>query len=327
MDIVAVTYGCDEMAQRTYRERLEDVAMVVFVAGAPDAEREQTLRRARVLVAGNVGRELTPDEMQRLDNVELIQVLSAGADTIPFADISPSITIASNVGAYSEPIAEHVLAMVLALAKHLVNGDLMLKDGIFDRSDESRMVAGMTAGVIGFGGIGQATARLLRRVGVRILAVNRRGKTDEPVDEIGTLADLDRILSVSDLVVLALPLTRETRGLIDERRLGLMKRDAILINVARGPLIDEEALYRHAEANPAFQVGLDVWWDEPFAEGKFHTRFPILDLPNVLGSPHNSGDVPGIMGYAAQRAAENVRAFLAGKEPRGIVRRDEYSTS
>ena len=133
------------------------------------------------------------------------------------------------------------------------------------------------------------------------------------------------MLAASDFVVVALPLTRATDGLIGARELALMKPDAILINVARAAIVQERALYDHLVANPEFTVGIDAWWVEPFSGEEFRTDFPFLELPNVLGSPHNSAIVPGIIEHAAGMAAENVAAFLRGESVRGLVRREDYA--
>jgi phosphoglycerate dehydrogenase-like enzyme len=103
-----------------------------------------------------------------------------------------------------------------------------------------------------------------------------------------------------------------------------MKPDAILINVARGALLDEEALYTHVKSHPDFLLGIDAWWTEPFLAGQFRMEYPFLDLPNVLGSPHNSGVVPMILTGATRQAAENIQRFLKGEQVIGIVRREEY---
>jgi glycerate dehydrogenase len=164
----------------------------------------------------------------------------------------------------------------------------------------------------------------MRPFGARIFAVNTSGRTDEPVEFAGTLADLDAILGQLDVVIVALPLTWSTRGLIGRRRLELMKSTAILVNLARGAIIDEGPLYEHLRANPQFCAGIDAWWQEPFADGSFGTNYPFFELPNVIGSPHNSSLVPGIFYRAARQAAANARRFLRGEPIAGVVRREDY---
>jgi len=183
---------------------------------------------------------------------------------------------------------------------------------------------GSACGILGFGGIGKATARLMRPFGARIFAVNTSGRTDEPVDFVGTLGDLDTILGQLDVVIVALPLTRATRGLIGRARLELMKPTAILVNVARGAIIDEGALYEHLRANPQFCAGIDAWWQEPFGQGSFATNYPFFELPNLIGSPHNSSIVPKTMLSGAQAAAENMRRHLRGEPIAGAISRADY---
>jgi phosphoglycerate dehydrogenase-like enzyme len=243
---------------------------------------------------------------------------------MPFAELPGHLVVASNPGAYAAPMAEHVLAMTLALAKRLLIQTEKLRRGDFDQFAPNREVAGLSAGILGFGGIGRATARLMCALGMRILAINTSGTASDPVDFIGTLDDLEHVLRASDVVLIALPLTRITRGLIGKEQLAWMKPDAILINVARGAIVDEEALYLHLQSHPAFMAGIDAWWTEPLFQGVFRQAFPFLDLPNVIGSPHNSGIVRGIRGAAFRLAAENVRRFLLGEPVRGIARREDY---
>jgi phosphoglycerate dehydrogenase-like enzyme len=221
-------------------------------------------------------------------------------------------------------MAEHVLAMALALAKRLPQGQAAMLRGEFDQQTPTRVIRGMTAGILGFGGIGQASARLFRALGVKVHAVNRSGQSDEPVDWIGTLDELDTLLADADVVVVSLPLTRTTRGLIGRRELGLMKPDAILVNVARAAIVDEDALYEHLRANESFSAGIDTWWQEPSEGGTFTPRHPFLELPNVIGSPHNSGATPGTLETAARRAAENIARYLRGEPVENVVDRAEY---
>jgi len=104
-----------------------------------------------------------------------------------------------------------------------------------------------------------------------------------------------------------------------------MKPGAILVNVARGPIVDEQALYQHLVANPQFCAAIDAWWHEPSDGTGFRTDYPFFDLPNLLGSPHNSGDVAGVLQFAARRAAENTRRFLTGERVQGVASPADYA--
>jgi glycerate dehydrogenase len=164
----------------------------------------------------------------------------------------------------------------------------------------------------------------MRGLGLRIYAVNTSGRTEEPVDFIGTLNDLQHVLSSSDVVVISLPLTKTTRGLIGKQAFAWMKRDALLINIARGDLVDQDALYTHLTNYPDFRAGIDAWWIEPFRFGEFRTTHPFFTLSNVVGSPHNSAMVPGTSDEAARRAAANIRRFLKNEPFVGLIIRNDY---
>jgi len=131
---------------------------------------------------------------------------------MPFADLPAHMLVASNPDAYATPMAEHVLTMTLVLAKHLLVQQQKLRHGEFDQFTPNRLLTGMMAGILGFGGIGRATARLMRAFGMRIYAINTSGVSSEPTDFLGTLHDLEHVLRQSDVVVVALPLTKAMRG-------------------------------------------------------------------------------------------------------------------
>ncbi len=324
---IVVTFTTSPEDKALFLETLGSEASfgsLTFLNEVPPEQREQVLERAHILLSWNFPREIHPQDYPHLQQVRFIQLLSAGADHMPFADLPPHILVASNPGAYATPMAEHVLAMTLALAKRLLVENQKLRNGEFDQFTPNRLLAGMTAGILGFGGIGRATARLMRAFGMRIFAINSSGTSPEPTDYLGTLHDLEHVLRESDVVVISLPLTRATRGLIRKQQLAWMKQDAILVNVARGAIIDEEALYTHVKSHPTFLVGIDAWWTEPFLHGTFRMEYPFLDLPNVLGSPHNSAVVPHVLVDAARQAAQNLKRFLRGEKVTGIARREDY---
>lgn len=310
---VIVGFEANPEIRTVIAQALDCLAELRFIHGADAAERRAALDGARVLLTWRPHLELTPEELAGLDHLGLIQCAAAGIDYIPFEKLPGHVPFASNAGAFSAVMAEHVMAMILAAAKALTDRYEKLKCGQFDQFVPTKTLNGATCTILGFGGVGQALAGLLRPFGTRIYAINRSGRTDEPVDWVGTLADLDHGLRAADFLVVTLSLNRATRGVIDARALGLMKPDAILVNVARGPLIDQAALYHHLVANPAFNACLDAWWVEPFVHGRFHLDFPFFELPNFLGSPHNSAVVPGSVAKAIEQAALNVARFLKGE--------------
>jgi phosphoglycerate dehydrogenase-like enzyme len=323
---VVVAFAPSPDVRDAVLETLEPVADVEFLSELGDDERARALGWADAVFAWFLRGEVRgPEELELLKPGTLVQLLSAGVDHVPFDWFPKGILIASNAGAYAEPMAEHVLAMALALAKRLPQNHAALARGEFDQNTPNRTVRGALVGVLGFGGIGQASAKLFKAVGARVYAINRSGRSDDPVDEIGTLDHLHDLLSTADILVVSIPLTRDTRGLIGERALSLMKPDSILVNVARAAIVDEDALYEHLRRNPSFSAGVDVWWEEPARDGSFAARRPFLELPNVLGSPHNSGITEGALAAAARYAAANVARRLRGEPVQHLVDRDDYA--
>lgn len=318
--LVAVTFPVDS---NSLAELFRNAASAEAIADLPEKERARALRSADALFVWNWRRELRLGE--RLGpGVGFIQLLSAGADHIPFDQLPPGALLAANVGAYAEPMAEHAVAMVLALLKRLPQNHANLAAGVWDQSTPNRYIEGAVCGILGFGGIGQATGRLLRLLGARIHAINSSGRTNELVEFVGTLDDLDLVLAVADVLVIAMPLTRRTRSLIGPRELQIMKPNAILVNVSRGAIVDEAALYDHLRTHSEYSTAIDTWWGEPFGSGTFRVAHPFFDLPNVLGSPHNSALVPGSWEQATKRAAANILRFLQGNAVTGIVRVEDY---
>lgn len=322
--VVAVSSALGREEKQRLEAVLAPLARIAYLKDLDASERGKRLQASQVLLCWSPHNELSQSEEKLLTNVALMQLLSAGVDHLDFDRLPTDLVVASNVGAYARPMAEHVLAMVLALSKRLFFHHQQLKRGVFDQLSENKALAGATAAILGYGGIGREVARLFRAFDMHILAVNRSGQSSQPVDFIGTLADLDKVLPQADVIVIALPLNRATRGLIGERELQQMKPDAILVNVARGEIIDEDAFYRHLKNTPTFMAGIDAWWTEPFRHGRFEMKHPFLDLPNVLGTPHNSALVPGAQAAAVQQAAENIRRFLLGEPITGVVQREDY---
>lgn len=317
--VVAVTYRPSPGERTVLDAALDGIAEPVYITDLDDADALARLAQARVLLGWNPFRELGGAGWTVAERLELVQLLSAGADHVPHDRVPAGVLVASNVGAYAAPMAEHTVAMILALAKSLLPRHADLREGRFEQWMLNTRLDGAVAAIVGYGGIGQATARLLRAFGTGIIAVNTSGRTEDPVLRAATLADLPSVLAAADIVVLSLPHTPATDRLIGAAELASMKEDAILVNVARGAIIDEAALYAHASTHPRFRAGIEAWWFEPFGGHRFHTDTPLLDLPNVLGSPHNSSMVPGAVEEGVRRAAANIARHLAGEPVAGLV--------
>ena len=325
MTKILITFPADDQFRNAILSTLDAVANVVFLSDVREKERSSELATADVLMSWQPDHELKTSELATISNVRLLQLLSAGADDLAFSQIPLNVTIASNAGAYAEQMAEHAIAMILAISKNLLDRHNKLVKGVFDQKDMNRVLAGSTCAILGFGGIGRAVARRLRCLDVKILAINTSGKTNESVEFVGTLKDLEYVFRLADIVIISLPLTKFTRDLIGKRELAWMKDDATLVNVARGDIINEAALFEKLKTQPSFNAAIDTWWAEPFSEGKFRTHYPFLKLPNVLGSPHNSGMVADSMVVAVARAAENVKRFLNNERVTGVVNRSDYT--
>ena len=195
-------------------ETLDAAAEVVYLSDLDDAAREAALRGAGAVLLWNTT-ELKSHELALMAGAKLLQTMTAGVDFLQFSALPEGLPVASNGGAYAEPMAEHALAMALAAAKRLLTEHTALATGAFNQFVPNKMLAGGVCGIFGFGGIGVATAKLMRGIGMQVHAINRRGSTDAEVDWIGGTDQLDTLLAASDVLVISAPLSRLTRGIID----------------------------------------------------------------------------------------------------------------
>src|SRR5579872_4226081 len=319
MPSIVILYDLDGRSRQVVTDALDGAAEAIYLPDLDDAGRADALREADAVLARTT-RELRQGEIALLKDTRLVQFINAGIDFVPLAEMPAGVLVATNGGAYAEPMAEHALAMALAGAKRLLAEHAALARGEFNQFARNRMLAGGVCGILGFGGIGVATARVARGIGMRVHAINRRGRSDEATDWIGTPEQLDALLEASDVLVICTPLTPSTVGMIGAAQLARMKDDAILVNVARGEIVDEQALYERLVAYPTFTACIDAWWIEPIRHGVFRMDQPFMTLPNVIGSPHNSASaIAGTGAVGLQRAIANIKRALAGETPLYLV--------
>lgn len=280
-------------------------AEVYFGFGVPEGllDAATALRWAHSAAAG-VGKALTP------------------------AMIASPVVFTNSAGVHAPPIAETVLAMLLFFGRGLdfaVEGQgrgEWWHDPFFDKDTPVAELAGSTVGIVGFGGIGREVARRLVSLGARVIGLKRRAPAEGEVDltpvygtgSLGAMielvhgeAGLDAVLRESNAVVVSAPETAETRGLLDEDALARMRPDALLVNVARGKIVDQDALVRALSEGRLRGAGLDVFAEEPLPE-----EHPLWKLPNVLITPHVSAITRGFWRREVDLILRNLQRYLAG---------------
>ncbi len=324
--VVLVTLKATEAIRAAIEDGLDGAAAAVYLDDVPEEKRAEALRSANAIMPFFFNKEVQESEYGLLEEVELMQSVSTGLEFLPFDLLPSKMILACNAGGWALQIAEHTVALLLALTRRLVPLHNDLARGVFGRDAYSpASLRGKVLTVAGYGGIGRNTAELLRAFGMKIYALNTSGRTDDPVQFMGTLKNLPEILPTTDVLLMSLPLTKHTRGIVGKKELDLMKPDAILLNVARAALVVEEDLYNHLRDNPEFQAGFDVWWKEPtWGTGPFALDHPFLELTNMVGSPHNSNRCENDIVNASKVAAANAAAFFRGERIRGIINREDY---
>ena len=261
--------------------------------------------------------------------LKLVQVPGAGLDRIDRSAL-PAGTALANAYNHEVGIAEYVMGAMLALSRDLCRLDAALRRGRWESPwvpgaeppPTWPELAGKTLGILGYGRIGQELARRARAFDMTIWAMRQRVTREDAhgLAFLGGPEALDEILKRADYLAITLPLTEATRGLLGGRELGLMKPTAVLVNVARALIVDEDALYRALRQGTIAGAALDVWYRYPTnGEPAFPSRHPFHELPNVLATPHVSGWTEGTMEGRARLVAENIGRVARGEPVANIV--------
>jgi phosphoglycerate dehydrogenase-like enzyme len=264
-----------------------------------------------------IGYSRLPDDViTYTPNLRWIMTLGAGIDRLS-PGLAARVLLTNGAGIGAEPIAEQVLMYLFMLARgeHVYFRRQMARH--WEKGVPVREIAGMTMGIVGFGAIGAAVARRARGLGMRVIALRRSATgraADALADEVCPPSDLAYLLGSSDVVVLAVPLTAETRGLIGREELAGMRSGAYLINVARGPVVDEAALVAALRSGRLAGAGIDVFDDEPLPPDS-----PFWDLPNVIVTPHSASAAEHRAPRLADLVCDNLRRYLDGQPLRNVV--------
>lgn len=251
--------------------------------------------------------------------VKIFANYAVGYDNIDIAAAAKAgIYVTNTPGVLTEATADIAWALLLAASRHVVAADRFTRMGKFKGWHPTLFLGGdfqgATLGIVGAGRIGQATARRAKGFGIHVLYYNRSSRPEFEAQEGARREDLKTLLAASDYVSLHLPLTPQTKGLLDAKHLELMKPTAVLVNTSRGPIIDEAYLAKMLGSGRLAAAGLDVYAEEP----KIHPD--LLGLDNVVLLPHIGSASRQTRIKMAAMAAANVCAVLAGKEPLNPVR-------
>ncbi len=275
--------------------------------------------RPEAVIIRLLAEKLGPEEMKAGGRLKHIAKHGVGTNDIDVAAATElGIPVSMTTGSNGHSVAEHALAMIMALSKDLPRQDALIRDGIWDKNQyHGRELRGQTLGIVGFGFIGQTLAKMAGAIGMAVIAFDPHTPESAFVSGIRREIDLDTLLASSDIVSLHCPLTPETNKLIDARRIGLMKPGALLINTARGEVVDEAALVRALQDGHLAGAGLDSFEQEPPGVDN-----PLFQLPNTLVSPHVAGVTVDAKRAVSVMSARNVLDALDGKalEPRFLAR-------
>lgn len=297
-----------------------------FTSGA-DERAAELAPDADVLVCSSA----TADLIASMRRLRLVHVNGAGYDRIPVAAL-PGEVLLANTFHHGRSIAEHVVMVSMMLLRGVLRSDADMRRGIWKNAIVSDtypfggVLAGRTLGLVGLGEIGSSVARLAAALGMRVRAVRRDPTAPLPedldLDRIDPDSALHELLAASDVVVVTVPLSDRTRGLIDAAALAAMRPSSILINVARGPVVDERALHDALTSGTIAGAGIDVWWRNPRdddAPPPSHLDFTTL--PNVVLTPHQSGHTEEVFAGRARDITDNVDALAEDRPLRNLVRR------
>ena len=259
--------------------------------------------------------------------IRLVQSVATGIELFDMAALPKGAAVCNAFG-HETAIAEYVIMTWLALRHGLfqISGEFRERGSWRTSWVESGAphgeVRGSTLGIVGYGRVGREVARRAAPFGARILAANRSPREPDPgVEHIFPMAELDRMLPECDTLAICTALGPETTGLIDARRLALMKPGASLINIARGQVIEEDPLYAALRDGRLGGAALDVWWQYPSAAepNRRGSRHPFHELPNVIVTPHNSGWTQGMVRRRWDEIADNLHRFTRGEKLINIV--------
>ncbi|MFC1802975.1 2-hydroxyacid dehydrogenase [Thermoproteota archaeon] len=301
------------------KKRLPDDIEIIYPEEGTDEEISELARDVEVIISSKLSSVVAENALQ----LKLLQKTGAGVDDMPFEALKETTYMANTSGSNPLPLAEEAVALVLALAKRIVPRHNEFRGG----RDTKRAVMfhGKTAGILGMGSIGTEVAKMLKGLGMNVIAI-RRDRNEEQrkvldLQWLGGKDDLDQLMRESDFIIVSIPLTPETRGMIGEHEIRQMKRGSYLVNVARASIVQEKALYDALLDRHLAGAAIDVWWQphfwDPFwnVKGNPASTYSFWDLDNVICTAHNIASTDFQSDASLEIIVENIVRTRDGRPP------------
>lgn len=316
-NVIFLTSLAPDLAQQIVNPAPADYTVSIYSHTISGAEKAELLSDADFLIL--FPSRIEEEALRAASKLRLIQLVSAGFDQMDLPLLKElGIPLANNGGTNSIDVAEHTIAMMLALYRRFRELDPMIRSGgwrTIDTGTCTYTIDGKTVGIIGLGNIGQKVARRLQGWGARLLYYDAFPQTPAVEQSLNvTRVSLAELLRESDIVTLHTPLNEQTRGIINQAGLALMKPNAIIVNTCRGPVINEADLIVALEQGQIAGAALDVLAQEPPAADN-----PLLKMENVLFTPHSAGITYDTWARRGRFIFENLARVWAGQEPLATV--------
>jgi phosphoglycerate dehydrogenase-like enzyme len=302
-----------------FPQRLQQEFPQTYVVNLPDYKRvDEEIVDAEIVVAWSI----RPEQIAAAKKLRWIHSPAAAVHQLIFPELVNSDIILTNAREVHGPVvAEHVIALIFALAKKIPDSVRLQEKHVWgqqilwDELPRIREVAGATLGMIGLGSIGRPVVKSAKALGMRVIAVREHPeKGSEGADAVFAPVQIDEVFRQADYIVLAAPVTASTKAIANAERLALMKRDACLINVGRGQLVDEPALASALREKKIGGAALDVFPKEPLAADS-----PLWDVPNLLITPHTAALTDKLWERHYALFSENLRRYLGGEPLSAVV--------
>ncbi|MFA1820212.1 D-2-hydroxyacid dehydrogenase [Virgibacillus oceani] len=297
--------------EEAYLTKIKEAALgFEIVAGEDLDELQPHLKEAEVIVRWK--KSIEPIILEHNKKLRWVQNWSAGVNNLPLEELENRGVVATSAnGVHAYPISETVFAHMLGLTRKLHTYIRQQQEKKWDDAELNLEMHEKTIGIIGVGAIGHETAKIAKAFGMKVLGMRYSGEMTDNVDRMYTPDQLDELLVQCDYVVITLPLTKETIGLFSKEQFRQMKDTAFIINIGRGPIIEEEDLIHALQNNEIAGAGLDVFATEPLPENS-----PLWEMENVIVTPHTAGATA----HYTKRVMEdifipNLRRYVLGKTP------------